>query len=223
VKGPCPSYITLPLPRSQAPRWVCFLIFRRHSETRQPLLQPSINLTSAPPPNLGKQQLTYQHTTTARRATFLPPLTRRILIPAHPTALAKPTMGVTRLKRSTSSTSSQQQQPYVLPEPTPTPTLLPPNDGSSSAARGVLIGLLSAFGSAALVALIFGFIYFLRYTARGRILLDALGRPGEYDDEATRAREEAEALEQMDEIQRAEYWRAKGTPLTRDNEEGEGS
>jgi hypothetical protein len=123
-------------------------------------------------------------------------------------------MGVTRLKRSSSSSTEQQQHPYVIPTPSqPIPTTLP-TDGSS-AVRGVLIGLLSAFGSAALVALIFGFIYFLRYTARGRILLDALGRPGEYDDEATRAREEAEALEQMDEIQRAEYWRAKGTPPPR--------
>jgi hypothetical protein len=74
-----------------------------------------------------------------------------------------------------------------------------------------LIGLLSAFGSAGLVALVFAFIYFFRYTTRGRILLDALGRPGEYDDEAARAREEAEALEQMDEIERMEYLRAKGT------------
>ncbi|KAF8539683.1 concanavalin A-like lectin/glucanase domain-containing protein [Trichophaea hybrida] len=78
-----------------------------------------------------------------------------------------------------------------------------------SAGRGVLIGLLSAFGSAGLVALVFAFIYFFRYTTRGRILLDAIGRPGEYDDEAARAREEAEALERMDEIERMEYLRAK--------------
>jgi hypothetical protein len=87
----------------------------------------------------------------------------------------------------------------------------PPSSGGGSAGRGVLIGLLSAFGSAGLVALVFAFIYFFRYTTRGRILLDALGRPGEYDDEAARAREEAEALEQMDEIERMEYLRAKGT------------
>lgn len=70
--------------------------------------------------------------------------------------------------------------------------------------------MLSAFGSAAVVALIFAFVYFLRYTNRGRIILDRIGRPGEYDDEQALAREEADALEEMDELQRAEYLRAKG-------------
>ncbi|KAA8904563.1 concanavalin A-like lectin/glucanase domain-containing protein [Sphaerosporella brunnea] len=133
-------------------------------------------------------------------------------------------MGVTRLKRrgtedgtsfpASSQQQQQQQQQHVIhPRPAvQNVAILPPplDDGATgSAGRGVLIGLLSAFGSAALVALIFGFIYFLRYTARGRILLDVLGRPGQYDDEAATAREEAEALENMDEIQRLEYWRAK--------------
>ncbi|KAI5783638.1 concanavalin A-like lectin/glucanase domain-containing protein [Geopyxis carbonaria] len=81
---------------------------------------------------------------------------------------------------------------------------------NSGAGRGVVIGLLSAFGSAGLVALIFLFIYFFRYTSRGRIFLDRMGSPGEYDDEVTRAREEAEALETMDEISRLSYLRAKG-------------
>lgn len=80
---------------------------------------------------------------------------------------------------------------------------------SSQAGQGVLIGLLSAFGSAALVALVFGIIYFFRYTIQGRILLDRFGRPGEYDDDQARAKEEAEALERMDEISRLEYFRAK--------------
>lgn len=74
----------------------------------------------------------------------------------------------------------------------------------------MLVGLLSAFGSAAFVALIFAVIYFFRYTSRGRIILDRIGRPGEYDDEQALAREEAEALEEMDEISRQEYFRAKG-------------
>ncbi|KAL8943879.1 MAG: hypothetical protein Q9216_000773 [Gyalolechia sp. 2 TL-2023] len=87
------------------------------------------------------------------------------------------------------------------------------NDGSTG--RGVLIGLLSAFGSAAFVVLIFAVFYFFRHTTRGRILLDRLGRPGEYDDEQVYAREEAEALEEMDDIQKVEYLRAKGTPSTR--------
>lgn len=84
------------------------------------------------------------------------------------------------------------------------------SDSSTATGTGVLIGLLSAFGSAALVALIFAVIYFFRYTSRGRIILDRIGRPGEYDDEQALAREEAEALEQMDEISRQEYYRAKG-------------
>lgn len=82
------------------------------------------------------------------------------------------------------------------------------NDGSTG--KGILIGMLSAFGSAAVVALIFALVYFLRYTNRGRIILDRIGRPGEYDDEQALAREEADALEEMDELQRAEYLRAKG-------------
>ena len=82
------------------------------------------------------------------------------------------------------------------------------NDGSTG--RGILIGLLSAFGSAALVVLIFAIFYFFRHTNRGRILLDRLGRPGEYDDEQALAREEAEALEDMDDLQRTEYLKAKG-------------
>lgn len=85
-----------------------------------------------------------------------------------------------------------------------------PSDPGTATGTGVLIGLLSAFGSAALVALIFAVIYFFRYTSRGRIILDRIGRPGEYDDEQALAREEAEALEQMDEISRQEYFRAKG-------------
>lgn len=79
----------------------------------------------------------------------------------------------------------------------------------SSAINGVIIGLLSSFGSAILIALIFLVVYFFRYTASGRIILDRIGRPGEYDDEQAFAREEAEALEVMDEMQRTEYMRAK--------------
>lgn len=53
----------------------------------------------------------------------------------------------------------------------------------SSTGKGILIGMLSAFGSAAIVAFILLLIWFFQYTQRGRILLDRLGRPGEYDDE----------------------------------------
>ena len=75
--------------------------------------------------------------------------------------------------------------------------------------NGVIIGLLSSLGSALLIALICLVIYFFRYTTSGRIFLDRIGRPGEYDDEQAFAREEAEALESMDDMQRTEYLRAK--------------
>ena len=81
---------------------------------------------------------------------------------------------------------------------------------SDSTVNGVVIGLLSSFGSAILIAFIFLVVYFFRYTTGGRILLDRIGRPGEYDDEQAYAREEAEALEEMDDLQRTEYLRAKG-------------
>ncbi|KFY57052.1 hypothetical protein V496_06578 [Pseudogymnoascus sp. VKM F-4515 (FW-2607)] len=79
----------------------------------------------------------------------------------------------------------------------------------SSTANGVLIGLLSSFGSALFIALVFLVVYFFRYTQGGRILLDRIGRPGEYDDEQSFLREEAEALETMEEGQRIDYLRAK--------------
>jgi hypothetical protein len=81
---------------------------------------------------------------------------------------------------------------------------------AGSTEKGILIGVLSAFGTAGLVVLVLAIFFFFKYTSRGRILLDRLGRPGEYDDEQAFLREEAEALESMDELQRAEYLRAKG-------------
>lgn len=81
---------------------------------------------------------------------------------------------------------------------------------NDSTGKGILIGLLSAFGSAAFVALILLVIYFFQYTSRGRIFLDRLSRPGEFDDEQAFLREEAEALEDMDDMHRMEYLRAKG-------------
>ena len=83
------------------------------------------------------------------------------------------------------------------------------NDGGSTG-RGILIGVLSAFGSAGVAVLVLAIFFFFKYTSRGRILLDRIGRPGEYDDEQAFAHEEAEALETMDELQRTEYLRAKG-------------
>ncbi|KAK4241139.1 hypothetical protein C8A03DRAFT_41436 [Achaetomium macrosporum] len=80
---------------------------------------------------------------------------------------------------------------------------------NSPGLNGIVIGLLSSFGSAILILCIFLAFYFFRFTASGRIFLDRIGRPGEYDDEQEFAREEAEALETMDDLQRTEYLRAK--------------
>ncbi|KAK7213162.1 hypothetical protein V2G26_020340 [Clonostachys chloroleuca] len=80
---------------------------------------------------------------------------------------------------------------------------------ASSAFTGVIIGLVSSFGSIILIALIILVFWVSGCAGSGRILLDRLGRPGEYDDEQAFAREEAEALETMDEMARTEYLRAK--------------
>jgi hypothetical protein len=85
---------------------------------------------------------------------------------------------------------------------------------NDSPLSGIIIGLLSSFGSVFAIACMFLIIYLLRYTTSGRILLDRFGRPGEYDDEQAYAREEAEALETMDDMQRSEYLRARGTSIT---------
>lgn len=84
------------------------------------------------------------------------------------------------------------------------------NNNGGSTGKGILIGVLSAFGSAGVAVLILAIFFFFKYTNRGRILLDRIGRPGEFDDEQAFAKEEAEALETMDELQKAEYFRAKG-------------
>lgn len=80
---------------------------------------------------------------------------------------------------------------------------------TNTTVNGILIGLLSSFGSALLIALVALIVYFFKYTRNGRILLDRISRPGEFDDEQAFAREEAEALEEMDELQRTEYFRSK--------------
>ena len=107
--------------------------------------------------------------------------------------------------------SPTDQRPLWLEDPHDTNIVINinSNDGGSTG-KGILIGMLSAFGSAAFVVFIFAIFYFFRYTSRGRIFLDRIGRPGEYDDEQALAREEADALEQMDDLQRVEYLRAKG-------------
>ncbi len=107
---------------------------------------------------------------------------------------------------STSIPLSRPESPYYISNHADQINI---NGHVSSATKGILIGMLSAFSSAAFVAIVFTIVYLLRYTRKGRIILDRIGRPGEYDDEQAFAREEAEALETMDDLQRAEYLRAK--------------
>ncbi|KAJ5089316.1 Protein ssh4 [Penicillium argentinense] len=82
-------------------------------------------------------------------------------------------------------------------------------NSSGSTGKGILIGILSAFGSAAIAFIVLAIFFFFKYTRRGRILLDRIGRPGEFDDEQAFAREEEAALEGMDDLSRSEYLRAK--------------
>jgi hypothetical protein len=106
-------------------------------------------------------------------------------------------------------TGSRQQPLSQGDNDTPTSIVINISDAGSTG-RGILIGVLSAFGSAGVAVLVLAVFFFFKYTNRGRIILDRIGRPGEYDDEQAFAREEAQALETMDELQRAEYLRAKG-------------
>ena len=124
------------------------------------------------------------------------------------------------LSPTTVSTSYFQSTPSPIPTDDRSPWRQSPHDttkivinissNDGSTGKGILIGMLSAFGSAAFVVLVFAIFYFFRYTGRGRIFLDRITRPGEYDDEQALAREEADALEDMDDLQRVEYLRAKG-------------
>jgi hypothetical protein len=83
-----------------------------------------------------------------------------------------------------------------------------------STAKGIMIGIFSVLGAAGFVLILAAIVYYFRYTQQGRIFLDRITRPGEYDDEQQFAKEEAEALEEMDDIQRTEYLRAKGMMKT---------
>ena len=125
------------------------------------------------------------------------------------------------LSGSTSSPKAEQQQlllendrngfSFGLPlEGASDMLVVATGDSANSTGRGILIGVLSAFGSAIIAVLLLTIFFFFRYTQRGRIMLDRLGRPGEYDDEQAFAQEEAAALENMDDISRSEYLRAKG-------------
>ncbi|BFZ59379.1 Protein ssh4 [Saitoella coloradoensis] len=75
----------------------------------------------------------------------------------------------------------------------------------------MLVALLaSLFGTLGFFALIGLGIWIARNTRRGRrIMLGGNWLPGQFDDEAELARQEAEAVEHMDEISRLAYFRAK--------------
>ena len=92
------------------------------------------------------------------------------------------------------------------------PVRIRPNDISdlSSTVKGIMIGIFSVLGAAGVILIVAAIVYYFRYTQQGRIFLDRISRPGEYDDEQQFAKEEAEALEEMDDMQRTEYLRAKG-------------
>lgn len=79
----------------------------------------------------------------------------------------------------------------------------------SSTAKGIMIGIFSVLAAAGVCLIVIALVYYLRYTAHGRIFLDRIARPGEYDDEQQFAKDEADALEHMDDLQRTEYMRAK--------------
>jgi hypothetical protein len=86
----------------------------------------------------------------------------------------------------------------------------------TSEALGVIaVGLLMSFATAIFIALIIVGFYYYKNSSFGHGWLDLLGRPGEFDDEQAFAREEAEALETMDDMSRTEYLRAKGRSCSR--------
>jgi hypothetical protein len=87
---------------------------------------------------------------------------------------------------------------------------MPPGAASgNSPFTGMIIGLVSSLASIILIGAIIFVFWATGCAGNGRILLDRFGRPGEFDDEQAFAREEAEALETMDEMTRTEYLRAK--------------
>jgi len=108
---------------------------------------------------------------------------------------------------STLADELQQLQAVLMGESTMAPEVRIHNNDSTI--NGVVIGLLSSIGSAVLIGCVFLLVWFFRNTSSGRIFLDRIGRPGEYDDEQAFVREESEALEEMDDLQRTEYLRAK--------------
>ncbi|EPE36107.1 Concanavalin A-like lectins/glucanase [Glarea lozoyensis ATCC 20868] len=133
---------------------------------------------------------------------------------AGPTTLTTSRLPTTTLVNTVVDSAQERLQALMMasqnhPYGASTPASMRVQRTNDSTINGVVIGLLSSFGSAVVIAIVFLVVYFFRYTSSGRIFLDRIGRPGEYDDEQAYAREEAEALETMDDLQRTEYFRAK--------------
>lgn len=127
--------------------------------------------------------------------------------------LAAPFSTLTKSYVPTAPSSTEHRSPWREPSPERTNIVINISNNDGSTGKGILIGMLSAFGSAAFVILVFAIFYVFRYTNQGRIFLDRIGRPGEFDDEQALAREEADALEEMDDLERGEYLRAKGASM----------
>ncbi|KAJ5285041.1 hypothetical protein N7524_000347 [Penicillium chrysogenum] len=122
--------------------------------------------------------------------------------------LPTPTQSDTSLSQQQIQANLQNVISSLSMESRPEPMLASGNS-SGSTGKGILIGILSAFGSAAVAFIVLAIFFFFKYTRQGRIMLDRIGRPGEYDDEQAFLREEEAALESMDDLARSEYLRAK--------------
>jgi hypothetical protein len=136
------------------------------------------------------------------------PILRDSLLTTFTTSIFSPTHTSDSYNQNDVSWEIGREDPWQQPGWSEQKPLEPWDLGSTG--KGILIGMLSAFGTAALVALVVAAFYFFRFTSSGRILLDRFSRPGEFDDEQQFLREEEEALAEMDDLQKAEYLRAKG-------------
>lgn len=127
-----------------------------------------------------------------------------IVSTSFPTIQSDPSLSQQQIQANIQNVFSSLSMEF-RPEP-----MLASGNSTGSTGKGILIGILSAFGSAAVAFIVLAIFFFFKYTRRGRIMLDRIGRPGEYDDEQAFLREEEAALESMDDLARSEYLRAKG-------------
>lgn len=128
-----------------------------------------------------------------------------------PTTLSRSYLPIDHVSSATATVLAEAAHAlHASPGDAPRITRYNNNNGLGSTAKGIMIGVFSVLGAAGFCFLVFAIIYYFRYTQQGRVFLDRITRPGEYDDEQQFAKEEAEALEQMNDLQRAEYMRAKG-------------